>query len=45
MHYFTLHLTNGIFLPPYKIDKDKTDDYLKLLAEYLKEFIFVNDVR
>ena len=38
MHYFTLQLTNGLFLPFYSIDKDEKDKCLLILADYLIEF-------
>lgn len=39
MHNYTVHLTNGIMIPAYHIDKDSKDNWLVELAEYLKEFI------
>jgi TFIIF-interacting CTD phosphatase-like protein len=45
MHNYTLHLTNGIYLPPYTIDKDSSDKWLLMLGSYLKEFNKISNVR
>jgi hypothetical protein len=45
MTNFTLQLTNGIYLPSYRINSDHEDIMLKYLLEYLLEFIDVPDVR
>lgn len=45
MHSFTLQLTNGIYLPQYRLDRDSKDDLLKYLGEYLLEFVAISDVR
>lgn len=45
MHNFTLHLTNGIFLPSYTLDKDAEDRWLLDLSYYLQEFSSVTNVR
>jgi hypothetical protein len=39
MHNFTTNLTNGIFLPPYALDKDHEDQWLLSLGHYLKTFV------
>ena len=45
MHNFTKQLTNGIYIPPYRIHRDHDDFFLKYLCEYLLEFVGVIDVR
>lgn len=40
MHNFTNRLTNGIFVPGFKIHEDNTDTILKSVLKYLGEFIF-----
>lgn len=41
MHNYTVHLTNGIYLPPYNVDKDQEDNWLLHLGHYLLGFINV----
>ena len=45
MHHFTKQLTNGIFVPSYRIDRDNNDFILKYLKNYILEFVEVNDVK
>jgi hypothetical protein len=45
MHNYTVHLTNGIYLPPYYVDKDPDDEWLPILGSYLLDFINVKNVR
>lgn len=45
MHNYTVHLTNGIMIPAYHIDKDNNDHWLKHLGNYLIEFIDQKSVR
>ena len=45
MHNYTVHLTNGIYLPPYQVDKDHEDDWLLVLGHYLLDFINVKNIR
>lgn len=45
MQNFTHYLTNGIYLPPYRLNMDYNDELLKYLGEYLMEFINIDDVR
>ena len=40
MSNFTNRLTNGIFLPCYRMHEDENDVMLKTLLKYLGEFIF-----
>ena len=45
MHHFTLHLTNGMYLPPYAVEKDSEDEWLVHLCGYLLTFLGVSNVR
>lgn len=45
MHCYTIHLTNGLYMPSYQIDKDSEDEWLALLGEYLLTFIEVKSTR
>jgi len=47
MQNFTSKLTNGVFLPAYRLHEDATDNLLKSLLVYLLSFIRFNitDVR
>ena len=45
MHNFTLQLTNGIFIPSYRVHNDHEDTFLNSLREYLLEFVGVLDVK
>ena len=45
MHHFTKQLTNGIYVPPYRIHRDQDDFILKYLLEYLLEFVGVLNVK
>lgn len=43
MSNFTNRLTNGIFLPCYRMHEDENDVMLKTLLKYLGEFIFPDE--
>jgi hypothetical protein len=45
MQNFTYQLTNGVYLPSYKVNQDFDDNYLISLLDYLMSFITVSDVR
>ncbi|CDW86447.1 nli interacting factor-like phosphatase family protein [Stylonychia lemnae] len=45
MHNYRVHLTNGIMIPAYHIDKDHTDKWLYHLGCYLFEFVPEKNVR
>ena len=47
MQNFTSKLTNGVFLPAYRLHEDQTDQLLKSLLAYLLSFERLNltDVR
>jgi hypothetical protein len=45
MHNYTVHLTNGLYLPPYHLDKDHDDKWLYYLGQYLMEFVHIKNVR
>ena len=45
MESFTNKLTNGIWLPSYRLDKDEKDDTLLILLKYLLEFKDYSDIR
>eukprot|EP00347_Sterkiella_histriomuscorum_P006363 403353046 len=45
MHNYTVHLTNGIMIPAYHVDKDSQDHWLLDLSKYLKEFKDQKSVR
>ena len=45
MHHYTIHLTNGMYLPAYQIDKDSVDQWLLHLRNYLLTFVGLKNVR
>lgn len=45
MHHYTIHLTNGLFVPAYQIDKDPEDLWLHHLGNYLHSFVNLKNVR
>ena len=44
MANFTNRLTNGIWLPTYRIIDDSEDDALKSLIKYLLEFVNIDEL-
>ena len=45
MDHFTLHLTNGIYVPPYVVEKESEDKWLIHMCTYLQTFLAVTNVR
>ena len=39
MSNYTNKLTNGIFVPPFRLHNDLDDDILKMLLKYLGSFV------
>ena len=43
MSNYTNKLTNGIFLPPYRLHNDSDDQILKMLLKYIGGFIAIQN--